>query len=236
MPDDNEGAVNPRNQQRIIRMPRPIDLRRAAAALLLLTVAVGCSRRTEAPGPVAMSPAEHESWEIALVEMRIEKNEAFAVPARSPLAADRLAGFEGLNYYFPVPELRFRTPLLPSAGADTVMLAKPDGKTLPYVRRGAVRFSHGGAEHELAVFGTGGDDTRLWLPFYDASNSGETYAGGRYLDLEVDEAGLVDLDFNYAYNPYCDYDPARWSCTLPPAGNTLPFAVTAGEKRFSADH
>ncbi|HPF69035.1 MAG TPA: DUF1684 domain-containing protein [Candidatus Krumholzibacteria bacterium] len=214
---------------------------RPALAVILLLLAAGvfalaaCSRRTEAPGPLAMDQAENERWEIALVEMRIEKNEAFATPGRSPLAADRIPGFEGLNYYFPEPGLRFRTPLVPAAHADTVMLAKAKGPSVPYVRRGSVAFRHEGRDYTLAVFGPAGGPG-LWVPFFDASNRDETYQGGRYLDLEADADGMIDLDFNYAYNPYCDYDADRWNCTLPPAENALPFAVTAGEKRFSAGH
>ena len=48
--------------------------------------------------------------------------------------------------------------------------------------------------------------------------------------------GMVDLDFNYAYNPLCDYNPEKYNCTLPPATNRLGFPVEAGEKTFHADH
>jgi len=221
-------------------MPRPNRRRRRTAApglvLVALILAAGaCSRRSEAPGPLVMSPAEHEKWEIALVEMRIEKNETFAESATTPLAADRLTGFEGLNYYFPAPEFRYRVPLERDAVADTVRLEKAKGNEVPYVVVGTVTFRHGEEDFTLTVYTSVGDTTHLWLPFYDATNQTETYPGGRYLDLTLAADGTVDLDFNYAYNPYCDYDHARWNCTLPPPGNTLPFPVTAGEKRFGVE-
>ena len=101
-----------------------------------------------------------------------------------------------------------------------------------------MNFSHGGKAHSLDVFGpadtSGGD--YLWLPFFDATSGKETYAGGRYLDITVDAEGMVDLDFNYAYNPLCDYNPDRYNCTLPPTDNTLPFAVEAGEKTLNPGH
>ena len=78
-----------------------------------------------------MDQVEFDRWEIALVEMRIEKNEDFSVPERSPLAAARLPGFEGLKYYFPKPELRFKTPLVAEARADTVYLTKRAGQVSP---------------------------------------------------------------------------------------------------------
>lgn len=199
----------------------------------------GCGSQGEAPGALVMDTAQHEAWEIALVEMRIDKNEEFANAERTPLPADKLPAFEGLNYYFPKPELRFRTPLLVEAKADTVTLTKRKGNEVRYVRKGTVAFTHAGKVHRLGVFGpadpAGGGDY-LWLPFFDATTGKETYAGGRYLDLKVDADGMVDLDFNYAYNPLCDYNPDAYNCTLPPRANTLDFAVEAGEKLFGGAH
>jgi uncharacterized protein (DUF1684 family) len=40
------------------------------------------------------------------------------------------------------------------------------------------------------------------------------------------------LDFNFAYNPSCAYNP-RWTCPLPPRQSRLPLAVTAGEHTFA---
>ena len=44
---------------------------------------------------------------------------------------------------------------------------------------------------------------------------------------EVD--GRLVLDFNFAYNPSCAYDP-RWACPLTPPANRLEIAVRAGER------
>lgn len=207
----------------------------------LLASMAGCGQRNSlppAPGPLAMSPQEQEDWEIALVEMRITKNEEFADPARTPLPKEALADFEGLDYYYPVPGLRYRTSLLAAASSDTVLLTKRRGQQVPYRTRGRVRFRHDGKTYELKVFGPvdASEGDYLWLPFSDATTGHETYGGGRYLDLEADAEGMVDLDFNYAYNPLCDYNPDRFNCTLPPAENTLPFAVEAGEKSYGRTH
>lgn len=211
-----------------------------ALILLILPVVLltGCGGKEEAPGPMTMSPEEFEAWEIALVEMRIEKNERFFQPATSPLPAGGLEEFEGLNYYFPKAELRFRTSFTAEAGTDTVQLTKRKGQSVPYIRRGKVAFSHGGTVHSLDVFGLAASSKEdfLWLPFYDATSGQETYGGGRYLDVKVDAEGMVDLDFNYAYNPLCDYNPEGFNCTLPPASNKLTFAVEAGEQTFSKVH
>jgi len=41
----------------------------------------------------------------------------------------------------------------------------------------------------------------------------------------------VVLDFNYAYNPSCAYNP-RWVCPPTPPENDLALAIRAGEKAF----
>ena len=78
-----------------------------------------------------------------------------------------------------------------------------------------------------------------FLPVKDASagRPGGTYGGGRYLldtvkgaDLGGQDGRLV-LDFNFAYNPSCAYDP-RWTCPLPPRQSRLGIAVTVGEHTF----
>ena len=209
--------------------------------LVLVSLFAGCgggSSEAEAPESYVMEGAEHESWEISLVEMRIEKNEEFSDPKRTALPVDRLKGFEGLNYFFPFPEMRFKTPFIAEAGTDTVSLTKRKGQVVPYLRRGFVKFKWQDTTYSLGVFGPvntqNGD--YLWLPFFDANSGKEVYAGGRYLDITVGADGMVDLDFNYAYNPLCDYNPERYNCTIPPLDNTLPFAVNAGEKTFSSGH
>jgi uncharacterized protein (DUF1684 family) len=75
----------------------------------------------------------------------------------------------------------------------------------------------------------------LFLPFGDATNGTQTYAGGRYVDLRELSDGRLRLDFNRAYNPYCAYN-ARWVCPLPPAQNRMAVAVRAGERSYPYGH
>ena len=42
------------------------------------------------------------------------------------------------------------------------------------------------------------------------------------------------LDFNFAYNPSCAYDPA-WACPLAQPGNTVDASIPVGE-RYSGDY
>jgi uncharacterized protein (DUF1684 family) len=203
------------------------------AALVLLMVVVGCGEEP-VPGPVDMDAAELEQWEIALVEWRIEKNEGLMQSAESPLPEERREGFEGLDYYFPEESFRYVLPLETATAGGTVELDLRKGESVTYEVRGKIRFQHGGQDLELTVFApTGEGEGKLWIPFHDKTNGETTYAGGRYLDPEPQAGGMIEVDFNKAYNPYCAYDAERWNCTLPPAENTLPIRVEAGEKLLS---
>ena len=82
----------------------------------------------------------------------------------------------------------------------------------------------------IEVYGGG-----VFVPFRDATSGSETYGAGRYLLDTIKGADLggegdrLILDFNYAYNPSCAYDP-RWSCPLAPAVNWLQVPIQAGER------
>ena len=88
------------------------------------------------------------------------------------------------------------------------------------------RFELGGEPQELALYWLEGYGGGVFLPFADATSGHETYGGGRYLLDTVkgadlgDEDGRLVLDFNFAYNPSCAYDP-RWVCPLTPPENRL---------------
>ena len=69
------------------------------------------------------------------------------------------------------------------------------------------------------------------MPFRDATNGIETYAGGRYIELPLPLPALPVLDFNRAMNPLCAYDPS-YACPIPPADNRLSIPIRAGEKRY----
>ncbi len=65
----------------------------------------------------------------------------------------------------------------------------------------------------------------------------ETYGAGRYVldaakgaDLGGDPAASrLVIDFNFAYQPSCAFDP-RWACPLAPPENRLDLVVPAGER------
>ena len=89
----------------------------------------------------------------------------------------------------------------------------------------------------LPIFWMAGYAGGIFVPFRDGTSDTETYAAGRYLldsaksaDLGGDaERGILILDFNFAFQPSCAFDP-KWACPLAPPENRLDIAIRAGER------
>jgi uncharacterized protein len=178
----------------------------------------------------------------ACAAFRGERDELFAEHPASPLPAAERAGFAGVPYFPHRPDLRVEAELVADPEGAELVIPTSTGEPTRLTRIGFVRPVLGGEPASLAVYWLEGYGGGLFLPFRDALAGRETYGGGRYLldtvkgaDLgtSADGAGLV-LDFNYAYNPSCAYDP-RWSCPLAPPENRFAVAVEAGERMPPAD-
>jgi uncharacterized protein len=140
-------------------------------------------------------------------------------------------GFDRLEYFGYDPSWRFLAEIVP-AEPEARRIAGSGPEPVAATRFAHARFG----DWELELFWLEAYGGGLFLPFRDATSRSETYGAGRYLldtvkgaDLGMDGGRLV-LDFNFAYNPSCAYDP-RWACPLSPPANRLAVAVTAGEKK-----
>jgi uncharacterized protein len=92
---------------------------------------------------------------------------------------------------------------------------------------GEVVFDHDGNEHKLVAWA---DEDCLWILFRDATSGVTTYPANRQLVTPAPSPdGEVRIDLNRAYNMPCAYIDFA-TCALPPAANTLPFAVEAEDK------
>lgn len=168
---------------------------------------------------------------------RRERDELFRHHPASPLPPDRREAFRGLAYFDYDPALRLVVPVEP-ATPERFEVGASDGGAYAFSRIGRVRLELEGTAVSLDLFWLEAYGGGLFVPFADATSGGDTYGGGRYLldtvkgaDLGSSREGLV-LDFNFAYQPSCSYDP-RWSCPLAPPGNRLPVPVRAGERMTS---
>ncbi len=177
---------------------------------------------------------------VAWWRWRESRDRLFREHPQSPLELEQRSGFRGLLYGEYDPRLRFAVVLHPMAEPVTVRFdAGSDGilTLTSFARTEGLAHALGA---ELLIFWIEGYAGSVFLPFTDATSGRTSYGAGRYLldtrkgaDLGSDAPGRGVLDFNFAYNPSCAYSP-RWSCPLAPVENSLPAAIEAGERKFSA--
>ena len=164
-----------------------------------------------------------------LQRFRAEKDEFFGSDHRAPLTHEQKHSFKGLAYFAENPQLVIRSKIDRAVQPGEVRMATTTGEEQVYRRFGVVHFQVDGVAAQLTLYESAGSHD-LFLPFRDATSGKETYGAGRYLDLHAHGDEVV-VDFNYAYNPSCAYNP-EWSCPLPPAENWLKVPIRAGEKAF----
>ncbi len=165
-----------------------------------------------------------------LSDFRKAKDDFFRNDSQSPLDHAQRNTFKGLNYYLENPDLRFDLPLEQVEKPDQIIMATSTGDEQEYLHVGQVRFTVQGQEAGLQVYvsASGGD---YFIPFVDATAPAETYGAGRYLAPVDLGGGLLRVDFNLAYNPYCAYND-YWSCPVPPRVNRIAVRIEAGEKKY----
>ena len=172
--------------------------------------------------------------ETAWQRWREVRDALFRAHPQSPLPPDARASFAGLDYFPYSPDGRVLAEVVPVARALVAVGASTGGE-LVFERFGEARFELHGRRHALDLYWLDAYGGGLFLPFADETGGSETYPAGRYLldtvkgaDLGTSGDELV-LDFNFAYNPSCAYDP-RWACPLAPPRNRLEAPVRLGER------
>jgi hypothetical protein len=204
----------------------------AAAVALFVATLAACYR----PGVTMTQDAPSPSWEPRVVQDRHDRDASFASDPDSPIPKAGRATFHGLDYFPPDPAWRYAGWVERYAAPERMTMITTAGKQRPCERWGRVTFERDGRLLTLQVYrlldmpdqpgGAG-----LFLPFKDGTAGKETYAAGRYVDLDGPDGGPYVLDFNRAYNPSCAYgEPERFQCPVTPAENALPIAVRAGER------
>jgi uncharacterized protein (DUF1684 family) len=177
---------------------------------------------------------------IALAHWRAVRERLFREHPQSPVPRSSRATFEARHFDHD-PALRFEVPVHPAPppepGALAMELPNSGSDSLSFRRIGAVTLGLPTGERRLSVFWLAGYAGGLFIPFRDATNGTETYGAGRYLvdgaksaDLGANpETGALILDFNFAFQPSCAFDP-RWACPLAPPENRLDLPIRAGER------
>lgn len=167
------------------------------------------------------------------------RNVLFASHPQSPVPESERAAFPSLSYYDYDPQARVLADM-EAVSPEHYAIGASDGSAYHFTRFAVASFELLGSRRRMPLYWLDGYSGGLFLPFRDATNSKETYGGGRYLldtakgaDLGTEGSRLV-LDFNFSYNPSCAYDP-KWSCPLAPQANLLQLQVRAGERSPTQD-
>ena len=201
----------------------------------------------------AMAAADPE---VAWNHWREVREALYREHPESPVPAADRAGFSARHWPYD-PALRFELPVVSEeasaaeadsapvagfgaglgGGFGSLLLPVSTGGEQSFTRIGFLDVPFPARARRLGLYWMAGYAGGLFLPFRDATNGAETYGAGRYLldaaksaDLGGDRASrTLILDFNFAFQPSCSFDP-RWSCPLSPPENRLDIRIEAGER------
>ncbi|MEO5741221.1 MAG: DUF1684 domain-containing protein [Vicinamibacterales bacterium] len=176
-------------------------------------------------------PAESEGDYVSLVLVeRTAKDDAFRSQPNEPVPPAKVGEFVPLKYFPPDPDYVVPASLNPSTERIVIEMPTSQGKIRKHERVGVLSFTLKGQPLTLGAFVEAGAGlNRLFVPFSDMTSGTETYAAGRYLELDSTASGVYTVDFNKAYNPYCYYNPT-YDCPYPPRESRLPVPIRAGER------
>jgi uncharacterized protein (DUF1684 family) len=179
---------------------------------------------------VRHEPEPLRAWQ----HWRAIRDELFRTHPQTPLPRAGRETFGGLAYFDYRPDLRVLADVVP-AEPERRQIATSGEAPYSFTRFALAQFEIGGDPNQLELYWLDGYGGGVFCSFADTTSGSETYGAGRYLldtvkgsDLGLEDDRLV-LDFNFAYNPSCAYDP-RWVCPLAPPANRLPVAIRAGER------
>jgi uncharacterized protein len=172
-------------------------------------------------------PRAHAVW-------RRGRDELMRSHPQSPLLGDDELRATGVPYWPYDPELRFELELRPSPVPAALSL-QTGGAEATSLRRIGVLALPAPLDGTLDVWWMEQYAGGLFVPLRDGTAGQTSYGGGRYLldtakgaDLGSHDGRLI-VDLNFLYHPSCRYN-ADWQCPLAPAGNTIGYAVQAGER------
>lgn len=202
---------------------RRVPARRHWLGLVVLGSAVctaSCTPNTDEARPYAER----------LGERRAAVHEFLLSPG-SPILPETRDEFLPLSYFAVDENYVASAELAQSTREPAFEMPTSTGQRRQMRRAGTLKFVLKAQPLQLTAFveAAAPDMRRLFVPFGDRTNGTETYAAGRYLDLERTPTGLYEVDFNKAYHPYCYYNPT-YDCPYPPPENRLPLPIRAGER------
>ena len=173
------------------------------------------------------SNKEYAKYSEVLIEYRKDRNDFLNKSSKSPLKDTNYK----LEYYEPNVNFRVIARVTKNEKRDTIIMATSTGEIEKFLDFAFLDFKLGKSEYSMPVYKylEGNNIGDLFFCFLDKTNSSSTYAGGRYIDIEFENARRIELDFNKSYNPFCVYNE-KYSCPIPTKKNYIDFEIKAGEK------
>jgi uncharacterized protein (DUF1684 family) len=196
-------------------------LRPSVVTALLLSIA--CSSGPPAP--------DGQAYLDEIAAARAAKERSLREESDSPIPPGKRDQLLPLKY-FPI-DAQYSVPAVLRLATERPEFEMPTstGKLRKMQQVGTLEFTLKARPLKLGAFVEAGTERirQLFVPFSDLTTGTETYAAGRYLDLNPTATGIYVIDFNRAYNPYCAYNES-YDCPYPPPSNRLPVPIRAGER------
>ena len=186
---------------------------------------------------ITSSCAQKKQPVLGDTEFQRELNAEYKDATSSPLKDKDRKQFKGLDFFKFDSAYVVKAHLKRTPDTEWFDMKTTTSRVSPERIYGILSFELKGETYTLNVYQgkdimkREGFEDYLFLPFLDDTNGGESYGGGRYIDLRIPEGDTIVIDFNKAYNPYCAYND-KYSCPIVPRVNYLALAVRAGVKAF----
>lgn len=217
------------------RAPRTLGAFELKKGTVTFTADAGV-RLTAGKKPVdhfTFDPKQGEKSAIAIAGLTmfvIKRGDRYAVRLLDPESKERRA-FKGLRYYPLRSWYHVKAKFTPYPKPKEVPVPNVLGMTVPMESPGYVTFTLRGKSYRLEPVYETDKRQDLFFIFKDLTSVKETYPAGRFLHTPLPKEGIVDLDFNRAYNPPCAFT-AFATCPLPTKENRLNVEIRAGELNY----
>lgn len=174
-----------------------------------------------------------QTRELTAYDFQKELNREYIDEGTSPLYKQDRMNFIKHDFFPVKDEYRVQALLTKVNSSDTIAFPTTSGETKLYTEYAEAIFEIRDTLHKLMIYrslalmNTEKYKNHLFLPFRDLTNDESSYAGGRYIDLQVTDKDYLWVDFNQAYNPYCAYSE-EYNCPIVPNSNFVNTKIEAG--------
>lgn len=158
----------------------------------------------------------------------VQRSGRLAVRVRDANSAS-IRQFRGKNWFAVDEKFRVKARFVPYDEEHAIRIVNIRGEETEMRVVGYATFEVDDKVYRLDALTEGPGD--LFFVFKDKTCGKESYAPGRFLNVERPSKADFILDFNKAYNPPCAFSP-HTLCPLPPSQNHLDIEIRAGEKKY----